>query len=381
MKSRQTQRRRAGSVVVLSSRLMIAMIGILAFAIDIGYIALVRTQLQLSADASAMAAAGVMLDYRKPPSALDPYVVQTLARDAAERYAGLNAVAGLSPDLAADEVVFGRLNLSSGPDAGMTFNNPVAFNACRVRVSRSSALNGEVPYFFIRALGLNSFASSAEATAAFSDNFSGFKLPPDSDATLPILPFAIHQSSWDALMAGYAFDFWRWDELSESVRFGFDGVKELNLYPQNTGSPGNFGTIDIGNHNNSTRDISRQIVHGISTADLEYLGGSYALGEDGTLSINADTGISAAMKDELQSIVGQTRIISIFNNISRSGNRAQYTIVGFAGIRVMHVDMTGAVANRHVLVQPAQVEVVGGIPSDDGEQHTYYLQSPVRLVR
>ena len=51
---------RKGAVLVLSALLMIVMLGMAAFAIDIGYMMLVRTQLQLAADAGAMAAGNSM---------------------------------------------------------------------------------------------------------------------------------------------------------------------------------------------------------------------------------------------------------------------------------------------------------------------------------
>jgi hypothetical protein len=99
------------------------------------------------------------------------------------------------------------------------------------------------------------------------------------------------------------------------VATGSDGVREVNLYPQGTGSPGNRGSVDIGGSNNSTADIARQIVYGISPQDFEALGHPLTFNDDGNLFLNGDTGISAGVKDELASIIGQPRIIPIFQQV------------------------------------------------------------------
>src|SRR5262249_38144313 len=51
---------RRGATLVLSAFLMIVMLAMIAFAIDCGYILLLRTQLQVAADSAALAAAQVM---------------------------------------------------------------------------------------------------------------------------------------------------------------------------------------------------------------------------------------------------------------------------------------------------------------------------------
>ena len=217
MKSRPTRRRRSGNILVLTAFMMIAMIGMLAFAIDIGYLTLIRTQLQSSADSAALAATWELLENQNP--ATESYSEQTLslARDTASRFARLNLVGGVAPALNHDDVVFGRLNTQAGQNAVLTFNNPSSYNASRVRVSRTENVNGEVPLFFARALGINTCPSEAEATAAFIDNFSGFRIPSVGPGTVAVLPFAIDKQSWDALIAGGCGDSWTWDEESLQI--------------------------------------------------------------------------------------------------------------------------------------------------------------------
>jgi hypothetical protein len=164
------------------------------------------------------------------------------------------------------------------------------------------------------------------------------------------------------------------------VTIGGDGIKEVNLFPQGTGSSGNRGTVDIGSSNNSTSDIARQIVDGITPADLAHHGGELTFDDDGELHLNGDTGISAGVKDQLTSIIGKPRIIPIFNQVVGPGNNADYTIVKFVGVRVMGVKLTGSMSSKHVTIQPCNVIAKGG-KYQPGATGSQYIYSPVWLVR
>ena len=111
-------------------------------------------------------------------------------------------------------------------------------------------------------------------------------------------------------------DAYHWNPESKTVSVGADGFKEVNLFPQGTGSPGNRGTVDIGSSNNSTAAIAQQILYGISPADLAFHGGKLEFDSNGQLFLNGDTGISAGVKDELASIIGKPRIIPIFSSFT-----------------------------------------------------------------
>ena len=66
-------------------------------------------------------------------------------------------------------------------------------------------MNGKVPYFFARILGLDSLATQATATAALLKNFSGFKIP-DGENNADVLPFALDKQTWDNMLAGGGTD-------------------------------------------------------------------------------------------------------------------------------------------------------------------------------
>jgi hypothetical protein len=155
---------------------------------------------------------------------------------------------------------------------------------------------------------------------------------------------------------------------------------EVNLFPQGTGSPGNRGTVDIGSSNNSTADIARQIVYGISPADFSALGKPLQFDSTGKLTLNGDTGISAGVKDKLNSIKGQPRVIPIFSAVSGNGNNAQYTIVKWQGVRIMNVQLTGSMSQKNVMIQVAPAQIKGVVASGTtGASNSVF--SPVVLVR
>jgi Flp pilus assembly protein TadG len=382
----QPGRDRRGAITVLAALMVVLALVLAAFAIDLGYIMLVGTELQRTADAAAMAATWELIDDDLGSPGLVDEVAT--ARTKAGEFAGYNNVGAAAPTVdsnsannADGDVVVGYLSDPSDPACQMTFGDVNTYNAVRVRVRKSAAMNGETPFFFARVLGMNSTAIEAEATAALLNNFGGFRAPPTGQ-TLDILPFALDDDTWNGMLAGGGTDNWRWDSGSKQVLSGSDGIREINLYPQGTGSPGNRGTVDVGGANNSTADIARQILNGVNAEDLSHFpDGELKFDDNGELELNGDTGISAGVKDELASIIGKPRIIPIFNEVHGPGNNAEYTIIEFVGIRVMDVKLTGSMSSKRVMIQPANVKVWGGIPSDGITVQTHNLYSPVWLVR
>ena len=381
-KTRRYTDRRKGNVLVLTAFMMIAMMSMLSVAVDIGYLQTARCQLQQSADAAALAAAAELIDSEAltgSPSMNDEI---DHARAYAVQFAAANTVCTGHPVVDSNasnnptgDVVVGYLSNPSDPSAAMDYTNSDLFNAVQVRVRRNSTRNGDVPFFFARALGVTGIGTECKATAALLKNIRGFQTP-GNGSKLQLLPFALDKETWDGLLAGGGTDNWTWDATTGSVHAGSDGVREVNLYPQATGSPGNRGTVDIGSSNNSTSDIARQITDGISQADLHYLGGKIEFDANGELALNGDTGISAGVKDELASIIGDPRMIPIFSEVHGPGNNAQYTIVAFAGVRITEVKLTGSNSSKRVIIQPAHAVTGGGIPGS-GPQTSYYVYSPV----
>jgi len=58
----QGPRKRRGKIVVMAAFLLIFMMGMVAFGVDVGYMALTKTELQCSTDAAALAGAGELVN-------------------------------------------------------------------------------------------------------------------------------------------------------------------------------------------------------------------------------------------------------------------------------------------------------------------------------
>jgi Flp pilus assembly protein TadG len=378
------RKHRRGTIAIMSAILAIVLIGMVAFSVDIGYVLSAKEELQRSADASALAACW---EYgQKLADGYSSTSAASSARSTAVQYGLLNQVTnnGMTVDpnsgnSAEGDVVLGYIADFSNSSSPFQTDDPSKYNAVRVRMHKQESENGEVPYFFARIFGLSGQVLHSTATAGIVRNINGFQTPSDG-SNVDILPFALDITTWNNLISGNSTDEWRWDENCEHSVPGTDGLVEVNLYPQGTGSPGNRGTVDIGGCNNSTSDIARQILEGVSPDDLSHHGGKLEFDESGKLYLNGDTGISAGVKDELTSIIGDPRTIPVFESVSGNGNNANYTIVKWQGIRIMDVKLTGPMSKKHVTIQVCPVLARGVIPSTSTTSSSYVF-SPVVLVQ
>ncbi len=371
---------RRGSVLLLSVLLLVGMVSLMAFAVDLGYLYTARAELQRSADAAALAATWQLYeDAARAVDGVTPAEAVAHARSEAMETAFRNPVARVAPVLGTADISVDFLApVTSGGTEAMS--NPASgYNSVLVRVQRKAGANGAVPLFFGRLLGVESLGMEATARALFWSNLRGFHAPA-SGGNLELLPIALDRDSWlSQIEAAAGADNYTWDPVNSVVLSGGDGIPEVNLYPQGTGSAGNRGTVDIGHGGNSTADLQRQVLHGINANDLALHGGSLELNAQGQLLLNGDTGISAAIKDELTQIRGQPRVIPLFDSVSGNGNNGNYTVVGFAGVRILNVRLTGPMRSKEVVIQPAPLMIRGGIPGG-GPPTTRFVYSPVVLV-
>ncbi|HBJ38939.1 MAG TPA: hypothetical protein DDZ51_30165 [Planctomycetaceae bacterium] len=368
--------RRRGVTIVLSLFLISALLVVSAVMLDFSRISIARDELQRSADATALAACWQLFDDKVRMRTLGE--TTTNAQQTSSKVAAENQIANQSPTLSG---ILGDLQLGSFSfgSSGFSLTNRVAdLNAVRVNLRRQAAVNGEVPLFFSSFHGRERQELQSTATAALISTITGFYLPSFEQQNLQILPFALDLETWMDMTNGETSDTFQC--FGTNVSLGSDGYHECNLYPQGTGSPGNRGTVDIGSSNNSTADIRRQVIHGISRQDMIDLGKPLLLDANGELLLNGDTGISAAVKDDLAAIIGQKRIIPIFVTVSGNGNTAWYKIVRFEGVRILDVKLTGAMNQKRVIIQPAPMIARCSVVNKDASQTTSTLYAPVMLV-
>jgi Flp pilus assembly protein TadG len=358
---------RRGMVLVLAAAAFVMILAFAAFSVDIGYVALTRTQLQAGSDAAALAAAQDL-----PPGLTEgawqtPTEVATDARATAVDMASRHKAGDLAAtycngtrDVRFGQVVWDPLTSSWQQLWGVSPYNAVEVTLRRDQVggdgTPSTSGDGPLPLFFSPVIGHTDAQLSVRSVSAVVPA-SGFHVIPGSDQTAGILPMTLDEDTWNNLIDGYPDsgeqDLFTYNEATGTVTSGPDGVTEVNLYPNGAAStaPGNRGTVDIGESGNSTSDIARQILYGINESDLDALG--FPLNFDnGPLELNGDTGISAAIKAQLEQIKGQPRAIPIFTGLPvGNGNNAMFTIVKFVGIRVVEVKLTGN--PKRVMIQPA----------------------------
>jgi hypothetical protein len=289
------------------------------------------------------------------------------------------------PSLRIDDVVIGYLHNPDNWNEQISFGDPTFYNTVQVIVRRDDSINGPIDLLFATVFGHTTTEVSARAAATFKAGVDGFRIPPGGP-NAGVLPLALHVDAWTNMMNGLwsSGDDWSYDDASGSVYSGSDNILELNLYPGGGADqlpPGNFGTVDIGAPGNSTADLSRQIRDGVTEGDLAQHGGALQLGEDGTLLLNGDTGLSAAVKDDLISIIGLPRVIPLFDQVSGNGNNAMFRIVGFAGIRLLEVNMSGSMSKKRVIIQPAFVVDPAATTSPGQSAFGDFVYRPVTLVR
>lgn len=146
--TRAEKPRRKGIVIVLSAAMMIVLFGMVAFAVDVGYIVNARTELQRTADACAMAAA-----MRLP----DTSEAVTVATDVADENLGM-----VGPPLASSDVEFGVWDRDT---ATFTTPTPAYRSPGAVRVTLMRADERGNPLSLFVASLLNTSTADASATA------------------------------------------------------------------------------------------------------------------------------------------------------------------------------------------------------------------------
>ncbi|MHC4177986.1 MAG: pilus assembly protein TadG-related protein, partial [Planctomycetota bacterium] len=377
---------------------IIALLGLVAMAMDLCYVMHLRNEAQRSADAAALAGAWGLIhpDRFKPVPDATQAIID--ARTGAVYYAKKNAI-GIDenheivfPDVdrneanvADGEIVVSHLPSWSYPpvypwdDSGnanylWSFLNTNKYNTVCVRVQRSEARNGPVPLYFGKIFGMPSLDVHTAATAIIEwGQPIGFR-PTSQTGNAPLMPFAVHYMDYRNAYAGSQSNelppidqYYYYPDREGAARVvegESDGITEFDLYPALgpgwTGEgEGNFGTVDLGGYDNSSSEIVRQISYGVTPEDLAEWGGEFVIENAGyddlavPEQLNGDTGLSAGMKEELAAIIGETRAILLYREVENPGNNAMFEIIDMVGVVILDVKLTGM--PKWLRVQPAPV--------------------------
>ncbi|MBC8117269.1 MAG: hypothetical protein H7062_22970 [Candidatus Saccharimonas sp.] len=392
---KRLQPNRRGGVLVLTAIVLVFLVSIVAFAVDLGYIATTKTELQSAADASSLAAAIELVDGLGANPENTQSEMQTIAKAAAVAVAQKNGNGDLSSTYLdpASHMRFGQATWNSGQNRWDKTWGATPANIVEVVTHRDAGSSGQgdksLDLFFAPVMGKTTTNLKTNAVAGVLPGV-GFKIAPGSATKFGALPIACDETSWNALLGGTGSDGYSYNPDNGVVSSGGDGVKELNIYPDpNANLPsGNRGTVDLGNPNNSTNDLKRQILDGLDESDLSHFPNNTIRTDTGPAILNGDTGISAAIKAELSTIKGEPRLMPIFTAVGSlqqatsgnmsgnkgSGNNVYYRVIKFVGVRVVFVELTGN--NKRVIIQPATFSDSAVIAGKDPMATDSYFTKP-----
>lgn len=171
-----------------------------------------------------------------------------------------------SPQLgtSSDDFTIGHYDFNGG---GFSNSLVSGANAVRVKLTRQSSLNGELPLFFGSITGQNSLSLQQHAVAAMLNNIKGFYQPANNMETIDILPIALDLETWLNVLAGRTSD-------------------TLNLAPEKYPA----GATAITNATYTPKVPDRQVIAvplisvGKTTAPLIFLGKCYMVSREAILS-------------------------------------------------------------------------------------------------
>jgi len=143
------KKQRRGIVVILAAIVLVVMLAMAAFAVDLGYVALVRTQLQTAADAAALAAVATS-------TTIDD------AKATALSYANQHRASGRQIAIQAGDVQCGTWNADTGVFTVVTSG---LSNAVKVTTKTDETRGGRTALFFGNIFGLSSITQQASAIA------------------------------------------------------------------------------------------------------------------------------------------------------------------------------------------------------------------------
>jgi Flp pilus assembly protein TadG len=354
-----------------------------AFAIDTGYIALTKTRMQRASDAAALA--GALKALVPPGEPQDPAAVRAEVR----KYVELNT-SGLT--VRDQDIKLVRYTPSNPPNTRLsyTYSSTQPANGVQVTLRRDTTANNPLKLFFAPVIGTKTVPLAVTSTAYLQSAMGVY-------AGAPLLPYTMQIDYFNeatgqttsgsgggliGLLSDLLSDLYTVNPTTLQVALGPDGVNEVKLFGDHTGGSGNFGSLDIGSVSNSTGELNRQILSGPTDGDFAHSDFAGKVAPDGALYVpfnaTGDTGLTTSVKTSFEAILGQPRIIPLYDTVTGTGDSAAYHIVGYAGVVVTKVDFTGS--PKKVWVQPAFVvsnRVTAGTPTSGAVQG---VSLPPKLV-
>lgn len=371
MTSRTANRKtRRAAIAPLAAILMTMMVGMLAFSIDIGYICSVEAELQDAADAAALAGAQQMqnafVSYYAPGQTQQQQIFLQVTTNTsnpaspiptAQQYAAYNRAGGVYIQVPTTDISFSYYD-GTNPFVPASYPNYFP-NTITVTTRRDNVANGPLGLFFAPIFGINTQNLSATASATiYAGDVSSLQVIPGVSAQ--ILPVALDVNVW----TNFANGNWTSPYLTGSVTTGPNGIPQLQVYPNGTNTPGNFGLLDLGPPATNTPAFRAWIDSGATPNDITYLLSNNLLPVSPAepQSWTVGPGIKSTLLSNFQSVMGLPNLIPLFQSNSPlpnyvaaagTGSNATYAIIGFVGVTISQAEGSGG--NMNISIQPMAI--------------------------
>jgi len=305
-------RGRRGQVIVMAAVALGVLAVIASLTIDVGHMFAENAKLQNAADAATVAAAQELIAQRQDEAD------ETTARCAAATEGA--AIAALNSADAGVQVNFGSYD--SATEVFTVEGTEVEATAIQVNTYRNdSAPGGPLSLFFSSVMGLDSVEVGSSAVCDMFDNIYAI----GSD----LRPFAVPSGCIAGVQPGETFVF----DIAQG-EWCFEGELEV--------SPGNFGWLNLDGGANTTGELADWVQNGYPEL--------FIIDPDtGHIWIDGTPGLRAALKDELESVVGRPMFMCVYDTMEGNGANAEFRVVTFAGVTILEVDVTGN--DKHITCQ------------------------------
>ena len=353
---------RKGMIAPIIVIIVVVLLAFLAFSFDLGRVAVVRTQLQSAADASALAGASALATDNLILANFNQSSDFTIARSRAQTFAQANAcdLNGTRPIVLdrMNDVNFGLLTNPSDLSQALGTSITAPLNSVQITTHVDSTHGGNIGFLFAPLLNQTATSVSATATATVQLYTVG-TVKAVYGYRGPILPITMSYTDWLQMVNNQTGnDNYSYSPLSNSISSGPDGLQEQQLYPGSNTSSSNNGLIQFGTGSRSNSILQDEIVNGPTSSEMTAQwppNGSPPWNAQHQFTIGADPGWRTPTFNDLQTVAnsGAVRLIPI-NDGTPPGNGANgtYNIVMLAPIRVMYANSGGKNAG-YALVQPA----------------------------
>jgi hypothetical protein len=355
---------RPGAIAPLTCLLGVFLLGMVAFAVDLSWMALSESELQNAADSAALAGANKLGDnfvlFSLPNQSAGNKTTLisgaiTSAKTSAKAFAALNSAGGVSNLTLLDSDIDVGFTDSNGNYTSNSVNASLYPNTIKVTMRRDSSANTPLGLFFAPVLGISSANLIAPATATiYGGSIDTFKVGTINSG---VLPLTFDVNAWNNFVK-------TGQDADGNTNTDNNGNPEIQVYPS-IKAPGNFGYLSLNDSHAGASTLNTWIQNGMTPPDVKALDSSNLLPLSShpanTWDWVGDTGFKSSDVMSINKLVGNTYVLPLFTPKDSSssnyaagvgqGSSYSYDIVQFVGIKIVQSPDN----NRQVWIQPAPI--------------------------